>query len=87
MCILSGGAYILLFDGKYSLQQSRRGDEMLKIIAFNAENDLEIPPDKEYVRPLEHSFPGTAVSIRLNLNESYLAKLVSSNGEENGQKS
>lgn len=84
MCILSGGAYIL-FDGRYSLQKVRRGDELLKIIAFNSENDLNVPPDREYVYPLEHSFPGTVVSIRLNLDESYLATLVSSNGEENEQ--
>ena len=66
----------------------QRGDELLKIIAFNAENDLDVPPDRDYVRPLDHSFPGTVVSIRLNLDETYLAKLASSSqGEENEHKS
>lgn len=81
MCICSGKAYIL-FDGKYHLQEVPRGDEMLKVIAFNAENDLERPPDAEYVHRLSYSFPGTIVSIRLTLDESYLSRLASSNGDQ-----
>jgi hypothetical protein len=81
MCIASGGAFIL-FDGKYHLQEVQRGNEMLKVIAFNADNDLEKPPDRGYVHSLENPFPGTVVSIRLRLDESYLAR-ISSSEEEN----
>lgn len=80
MCIASGKAYIL-FDGKYHLQNVVRGDESLKVIAFNADNNLEIPPDRDYVYKLDKSFPGTVVSIRLTLDESHLAELASTNEE------
>jgi hypothetical protein len=79
MCIASGRAFIL-FDGKYRLREMPHGDEMLKVIAFNADNDLTMPPDKEYVHRLENAFPGTIVSIRLKLDEAYLAKISADNG-------
>jgi hypothetical protein len=82
MCIASGSAFIL-FDGKYHLQEVQHGDEMLKVIAFNADNDLEKPPNRQYVRSLGSSFPGTVVSIRLNLDEAYLARISLSDEESN----
>lgn len=77
MCIASGHAYIL-FNGKYHLQQVPWGGESLKIIAFNADNDLHRPPDRDCVYRLDHPNPGTLVSIRLTLDASYLAELASS---------
>ena len=59
----------------------------MKIIAFNAENDLEKPPDRGYVHGLENSFPGTIVSIRLNLDEAYLAKIAGEEGRTDVQSS
>jgi hypothetical protein len=82
MCINSGAAYIL-FDGKYRLQEVSRGHERLKVIAFNADNDLERPPERKYVRQLDHSFQGTVVSIRLTLDASLLKGHASSNGGNN----
>lgn len=80
MCIASGHAYIL-FNGKYHLREVPWGEQSLRIIAFNADNDLYRPPDRDCVYRLEHSYPGTLVSIRLTLDESYLAELASAGGE------
>ena len=77
MCIVSGGAYIL-FDGIHHLVKNERG---LQTIAFNAFNDLTIPPDKKYVRALKNRFDGTIFSIRLVLDHSHLEQLVK--GPEN----
>jgi hypothetical protein len=79
MCIASGRA-LILFDGKYHLRPTPHGNEMLKIIAFNADNDLGKPPDKDYVHGLDTPFPGTIVSIRLTLDEKYLSKVAAENG-------
>ena len=64
MAIISGATHIL-FDGKYALSAPDRGPRR---IAFNSENDLEIPPDRDYVKHLSSvSFPGTIISIRFPL--------------------
>ncbi|MEZ2346878.1 hypothetical protein [Terriglobus sp. RCC_193] len=71
MCIVSGGAYILL-DGTYSLQTADKG---LQKIAFNSSNSLVKRPDVKYVRTLKKRFPGTIVSIRLVLDAVFLEQI------------
>lgn len=67
MAILSGSTFIL-FDGTYKMRPDDAGRH---VIAFNAENDLELPPDPKYVRGLGGiSFPGTIISIRFPLSMS-----------------
>lgn len=67
MAILSGSSYIR-FDGKYSLTDDDSGR---KIIAFNSQNDLNFPPDAQYVSNLAPLyFPGTIISIRFILSEN-----------------
>ncbi len=67
MCVLSGHTHIL-FDKKYRMTRK----DSVRIIAFNQANDLAQRPDKEYVRHLERSFPGTLVSLRFTLDEEHL---------------
>lgn len=67
MAILSGTTHIA-FDGGYRLSSDVWGK---KIIAFNKTNDLNLPPDPDYVsstKPLY--FPGTVISIRFPLSEN-----------------
>jgi len=71
MCIVSGGVYIL-FDGTHHLVRNEQG---LQTIAFNATNDLSLPPDPTYVRALTGRFDGTIISIRLVLDHRHLEKL------------
>lgn len=67
MAIVSGSTHVL-FDGTY---QMRRDEKGRKIIAFNQENSLLQPPDKQYVRSLQNThFSGTIISIRFYLHES-----------------
>lgn len=65
MIIVSGSSAVL-FDGKYKMKAN---DDGVKIIAFNAENDLTQRPDKTYVRTLRGvEFPGTLISLRFPLS-------------------
>jgi hypothetical protein len=73
MCLVSGSAYVL-FDGTHRLTEGRRGtsDVRWKVIAFNDLNDLYVPPDGKYVHALKDRFPGTVVSLRFQIEASYL---------------
>jgi len=75
MCLISGRTYIL-FDGKFNLEKKvlDNGEER-RVIAFNQDNDLEAPPDRDYVKTLPSGFPGTIISIRFDLDRSNLEKL------------
>jgi hypothetical protein len=74
MVLVSGRAYIL-FDGTYRLRAEQVGTETRKIIAFNAENSLELPPDERFVRSLPEPFPGTLVSMRFVLSKAHLKQI------------
>lgn len=67
MAILSGATHIL-FDGKYKIYF----DEGLSCIAFNKENSLTKPPDKDYVKNLPRAFPGTVISIKFPLGNEVI---------------
>jgi hypothetical protein len=71
MVVVSGSAYVL-FDGTYGLRSEPIGHETRKIIAFNSDNSLELPPDGRFVRSLPLAFPGTLVSMRFVLSEAHL---------------
>ncbi len=73
MCLVSGSAYIL-FDGSYGVGSVRSGpSETQGVIAFNGQNDLNLPPDVNYVYNLPFSFPGTLLSIRFTLEKNHLS--------------
>ena len=76
MVIISGRTRIL-FDGQHSMVSD---SEDRRIIAFNSENDLAIPPDRTHVKCLKGvEFPGTIVSIRFPLPEKALQNVVEEN--------
>lgn len=67
MSITSGKTHIV-FDDKYKI--AKKNDN--QIIAFNKENDLDLPPDKDNVKRLKYHFPGTIINIDMPLERDYL---------------
>lgn len=77
MAVLSGSTHIL-FDGSYQMLEDSYGR---KIIAFNKENSLALPPDNNCVKGFNSIlFPGTIISMKFILEETSL-KAVSVNHE------
>jgi len=75
MCIVSGKTYIL-YDGTFDLEDQPLPDGgSAKVIAFNPDNDLDLPPDKKFVKKLEIGFPGTLISLKFPLEESHLDEI------------
>jgi hypothetical protein len=70
MAIMSGQTHIK-FDGKYKMRLSRGR----QVIAFNASNDLGLPPDLKYITNLSVAFPGTVISIAFPLAGRNVAAL------------
>ena len=67
MAIVSGNTHIL-FDGTYKMQDDSLGR---KVIAFNKNNDLNEPPDSNYVTNMgEVYFPGVIIGIRFPMAAS-----------------
>lgn len=75
MSLVSGRTHIL-FDGTYTMKPTLlpSGEER-KLVAFNVENDLRVPPDERYVQSLPMAFPGTLVSLRFLLRGEYLKQV------------
>lgn len=74
MSIISGHACIY-FDGKYILQNVQVGKEFRQRIAFNEQNDLELPPDPNYVKRLDYYFPGTVISMKFYLDSKFISQI------------
>jgi hypothetical protein len=71
MVLLSGNTQII-FDGTYKMKSDKNGR---KTIAFNNENSLLKPPDRNYVKNLEDvNVPGTIISIKFCLQESSMQR-------------
>ena len=73
MSIISGKSHIY-FDEKYKIKKQQRDDEQRDIIAFNENNNLEEPPDKDYVKKLKNYFPGTIICLDFYLDKDYITK-------------
>ena len=58
--VLSGNAWI---SARHPYNKSK-GHYGERTLAFNEQNDIEIPPDAEFVKTLKNHFPGTIISIR-----------------------
>ena len=70
MYILSGNT-IIEFDGKYQLfNKTNSKGETLDIISFNESGSLKEKPDSRYVKHVNNYFPGTAIYVRLLLNDN-----------------
>ena len=69
MYILSGNT-VIEFDGKYQLYNKiDSSGKTLDIISFNESGSLREKPDSKYVRHVREYFPGTAIFVRLLLND------------------
>lgn len=78
MSITSGKAH-LLFNNVYSMGDDEynvlKNTTKNQVIAFNSSNDLNLSPDYQYVKTLEHSFPGTVIAMRFPLDKKYIEKI------------
>ena len=72
MISITSGKTQIIIDGTYELEEKNG----YKVIAFNKNNDLYEPPDEEYVKILNNSFPGTVISIRFYIDKKYLSRKV-----------
>lgn len=73
MAILSGSTHIY-FDGTYRMKADAQTGR--SIIAFNAENDLMIPPDSLHVRDLgRRRFNGCIIGIRFPITDAQLVEV------------
>jgi hypothetical protein len=69
MYIVSGTTRVL-FDPKYRIGTTQ---ESSRVIAFNVENDLKLPPDPACVKPLRDCrLPGTMIGIKFQVQASIL---------------
>lgn len=75
MALVSGHTH-LRFDGKYgpSTVLTSEGGKR-QVIALNADNDLDQPPDPDYCTNLPLKFPGTLLSMRFYIDPDHLAQL------------
>ena len=69
MAILSGASCVLVRSPHTKPMKKKSGH---RVLAFNADNSLEQPPDPEYVFNLPHRFPGTIVAARFHLDAGEL---------------
>jgi hypothetical protein len=73
MVLVSGGACIF-FDGRYKIKVENVNGEDQRVIAFNDQNSLLLPPDPTAVTHMTGAFfPGTLVSVRFDIKQSDLA--------------
>ena len=73
MAILSGRTHIL-FDGTYNLLEKNVGNSVIKMIAFNKENNIKKKPDSRYVKVIKNRFPGVIISTNFYVDSRYLKK-------------
>ena len=74
MYILSGNT-VIEFDGTYRLSDLKDDEGVPRgIISFNTSGSLLDKPDSRYVRNVDQYFPGTAIYIRILLNEEDVIK-------------
>ena len=70
---ITTGSTQILFDGTYKMQSNNKGT---RVIAFNKENSLELPPDTNCVHSIKSFFPGVAINFKFYIDESYLEKII-----------
>lgn len=73
MSLTSGHTHIL-FDGKYVLKEEKIKNEIVKVIAFNKNNNLKDKPDKDYVKDINVKFPGVIINVEFFVDPEYLEK-------------
>jgi hypothetical protein len=81
MSLISGFSRIY-FDDTYHLREQMVEGGKRKIIAFNAENDLELKPDPAHVHALTAKMPGTLLTCKFYIDSRYLEKLANANTKQ-----
>lgn len=76
MALVSGNTHIL-FDGTYTLKDENIGNDIVKVIAFNKNNNLKEKPDKNYVKDLKTKFPGVIINVEFFMDHKYLERFKS----------
>jgi len=74
MSVISGSTCIHFNDNYHLKAESVLGGTR-KIIAFNAQNNLEHKPDSRHVYSLSGHFPGTLLTIKFFIDNRYLEKI------------
>lgn len=83
MSIISGATQIL-FSEDYKLKEKTFeddkifGNDILKIIAFNKNNNLYERPDKSVVKKIKSFFPGTMITMHFYLDRKYIGEQIDS---------
>jgi hypothetical protein len=68
LLVVSGNTRIV-FDGTYEIfeKETSNGKSKFKMMTFNTEQDINVPPDKKFVTFASNFFPGTLISARILL--------------------
>lgn len=75
MFLLSGSTKISFLD-RYKMKPMLMADGTTRrVLAFNDENNLDLPPSKEAVQKLEEFFPGTLVGMDFFFDPAYLKRI------------
>ena len=68
LTILSGNTEVI-FDGTYQITTRTKDNNTFKIMSFNSSGNLNLKPDKRYVKLNKNYFPGTLISAKILLTE------------------
>jgi hypothetical protein len=83
LSVVSGDAMVEI-DYTYPLIKKEyiKSKEKRRIMTFNKEGELSIPPDEKYIRQIPYKFPGTIFSGHFVIDRNYLVDLL---GGKNGK--
>lgn len=83
MSIISGRT-LIKFNESYKLENVHYKDGSTHLsIAFNKKNSFKYPPDKNNIKVLKSSFPGTIISLKFYIDKNYIKHLMK--GDQNEQ--
>jgi hypothetical protein len=80
MTIVSGDSCLMV---RAPYNEPSRTKEGHRVLALNASNDLQYPPDEDYVFTLPYTFPGTIVALRFCLDSNELIQRNKSKDDTN----
>lgn len=72
---IASGCTRIIFDGAYKIHPRIINGESFEVMTFNKENDIHYKPDKKYVYGTDYYFPGTAISVKIMLNDDDIKQI------------
>lgn len=78
MSIISGNTQIIFDNSPFC-------NLNVKTIAFNKENNLEFPPEKDYIKNLKSYFPGTVLTLNFYIDNNWTQDTINIIGENDGK--